>query len=260
MVPKKNLRIIQKFIDEGNKVILVSGRNIGSGRKVIKKIGRPVTLLGCNSAFVFENNKRVSETVFDNEKLKEVLEYIDAKFKPTTYLIMAEKSNCLMYCKRIKLFTLLFYPFWDLAQGSYHEPYKYISKKEFEKQLGTAKIYKVMIFLGIGNRAKAFASIANKYLNKNKPFCEYSWTSSSLELTPYGVNKASGIIKYCEEHNIDKNDVFVVGDSGNDIAMFKEFHEHSFCMDHGPTAVKKYAKYNISNFSELENYLFDGKE
>lgn len=256
MICRKNLKMVRRFIDEGNILLIVSGRNYLSGLRVAKRIDRKVVLLGCNSSLICEDNKLISDTCFNNEELKQFLNYIDDTFKPKTYVLMTDKDNLLMYCKRIRFFTKLFYPVWAFAQGSYYEPFR-INKKDYLYQLDHNKIYKVMIFLGVGKKAKAFASIANKYINANKPFCESSWTASSLELTPFGINKASGILKYIESKGYSKNDVYVVGDGGNDIVMFKEFYEHSFCMKHGMASVGKYAKHIINKYTDLEKFLFE---
>ena len=47
----------------------------------------------------------------------------------------------------------------------------------------------------------------------------------------------------------------MVGDSGNDIPMFKEFPENSFCMSRAPETIQKYAKYTIDKYEDLSRYL-----
>lgn len=42
--------------------------------------------------------------------------------------------------------------------------------------------------------------------------------------------------------------------------MFEAYHEHSFCMDHSPDAVKKHAAHIVKRFSDLESYLYPSAE
>ena len=59
---------------------------------------------------------------------------------------------------------------------------------------------------------------------------------------------------------INHDDIFVVGDSGNDISMFKEYQENSFCMSHAPLSVSKYAKHIVKRFENIDDYLNEDKE
>ena len=76
-----------------------------------------------------------------------------------------------------------------------------------------------------------------------------------IEFTPTNCSKAEGLKYYANYHKINAEDIFVVGDSGNDISMFTEFHENSFCMAQAPLSVSKYAKNQIRNFWELEKFI-----
>ena len=57
--------------------------------------------------------------------------------------------------------------------------------------------------------------------------------------------------------NEKDSEIYVVGDSGNDISLFKAYPKNSFCMGHAPDAVKKYAKYTIEKFEDLSRYIFE---
>ena len=58
---------------------------------------------------------------------------------------------------------------------------------------------------------------------------------------------------------INKDDVYVVGDSGNDITMFNKFHEHSYCMKRGHPSARKYAKHIITRVYKLEKLILRGE-
>lgn len=254
MIPKKNLKVLRNFVDNGGTLVIASGRNNTFANKVINKINRPLVFLGCNSAIIYENKKITNEILLDNHELRSFLDDFNKRFSPTTNILMTDKDNCLMNPLKRKLITFLFYPIYNLFQGVYREPFQ-ISKKRFNYQLDNAKIYKCMIMIGITKSAAAYAQVVNKYLMSNYPRFEFNWSSSSIEITAKGANKALGIKKYIESHGFKKSEVAVVGDSGNDIDMFKEYYENSFCMGHSFSTVKKYANNIIDNFSDIEKFL-----
>ena len=46
-----------------------------------------------------------------------------------------------------------------------------------------------------------------------------------------------------------------MGDSGNDIAMFKEFYENSYCIAKANINVRKHAKHVIRYFDDIEKEI-----
>ena len=84
---------------------------------------------------------------------------------------------------------------------------------------------------------------------------ECSWTSIINEITPQNCNKAYGLKFYCDYLKINHEDVYVVGDSGNDISMFNLFHENSYCMAKAYPSVKKYAAHTISRVHKLDELV-----
>ena len=85
---------------------------------------------------------------------------------------------------------------------------------------------------------------------------ESSWSNNAIEITNIQCSKGNAILKYICIKGISKEDVYVVGDSGNDISMFKEFKENSFCMSHAHRVVKKYSNNIIDKFVDLKKWLF----
>lgn len=254
MISKENLKLIRDFIDNGNKFVIASGRNYLAAKKIIKKINRPITFIGCNSAIIFENGKLIYEKPFDAKQIFELMTSIEKRFDPSNYVLMSENENCMIYARKYRISFKLFYNFWANSQGVYKEPYRIVNKDTFINEIKNGKIYKVMCFFGLGHRNSVKASIISKYLSKYENL-EVNWSSISIEFNPKGCNKAYGIKEYLKLHNYSKDDVYVIGDSGNDVCMFKEFYENSFCMEHSNSSIKKYAKTIVKNFNDLKDYI-----
>lgn len=247
----ENLKFIRDFIDEGNKVILISGRSFDFLKIVEQKINRPCSLICFNGALIYDE-KIISSTTIPNEVSKNIVKLFTDYFDLPGTFIMTSKG---VYIKlnTTKIFKNLAKIYYK-SQKIYKENYCF-DNLEFDKELNNGDIYKIMLFFGISRKRKEKASEANKVLRNLLKNYESSWSDEVIEITAKDCNKAKAILKLIDTENIKKDDVIVVGDSGNDISMFKEFYENSFCMGRANPIVKKYAKRTIDKFSDLSLYL-----
>lgn len=254
LISEKNLVFLRKWIDSGNKLVLASGRNYKDAEKVLKKLDREATFIGCNSAVIYENGKIVHENLLKGDEILSLISRIEERFDPSNYVVMTENYNTYIYSRKYKGAFRIGYPIYKMSQGVYGSPYKIVKYKDFIKEIKEGKIFKLMCFFGIGHKNSVRASIVAKYLSKYENY-EVNRSSISIEFNPKGCNKAQGILKYLEMHNYSHDDVYVIGDSGNDVCMFKEFFENSFCMEHSNSSIKKYAKNIVENVYDLEKFI-----
>ena len=252
-VSKENLFFVQSFIDNGGKVILVSGRSIEYGKQVEKALGRKCILIGYNGAVLYENNNILRSECIDKEEIKNIISDINKTYKIPSIMIMTEKG---FYIKVKNSYRLLkfFYRIYNKLKGKYGE-ISHFKEKEFDEALENEKVYKLMFFIGITNKRKKQAMELNKLIRNIYQNVESSWCNEVIEITPKGCSKGSRVRDYCTINNISDDEICVVGDSGNDISMFKEFKNNSFCMAKAPEVVKKYAKYTIDKFEDLSRYI-----
>lgn len=92
----------------------------------------------------------------------------------------------------------------------------------------------------------------------NKYFPELEYTTSmtnNLEAMNFGINKGSGLMRLCEAENIDINDIYALGDSKNDLAMF-EAVENCFAVSNACDELKRISKGVIcSNQEHIMCYM-----
>lgn len=254
MIPKKNIDFIRRFIDEGNKVVLCSGRNLPYALKVQNKLQRNIDVIGCNSSFIYSNGKLVKSSAMKAPEVGAMVKEFVDKFGIRVWLLMSKKQS-LVIAGNLSRFAKWLYTFLYFTHGVYAEKY-IISNDAFKEELETGEIYKLMMFFGLGKRAKERACEANKYIRENyQDIVEASWTDNFIELTAPNVSKSNGLKDYCEINNINPKDIYVVGDSGNDISMFQTFYEHSFCMKHSSDKIKKFAKYQVKRVADIEELI-----
>ena len=254
MISPKNLYFLQNFIDEGNKVVIISGRSIDFGKKVINKIGRDCSIIGFNGTCVYSDNQFIEKKTMPNELVKEFIDDTFQTCKNFGVFLMTDKgvsvhlktkSKFLRWCAKV----------YYKSQKIYAEQFSSL-ESDYEHELAYGNIYKAMLFFGISKRKMKAASEANKILRNSFENFECSWSGPVIEVTLKGCSKANALKDFIKLKNYSKDDVYVVGDSGNDISMFKEFYENSFCMEHSPKSIKKYARYTIDKFEDLSRYIY----
>lgn len=259
MISGGNRAFIYRFMDDGGKLLLVSGRNLYTPEKVASVLGRELDVVGCNGAFVISGGHYVKEAFLDRAFVKTMLKEVGREFHIPLTMLFTKHRNIVMPVTGVSRFTGMCYSVYQASQLAYRDPV-IRSDKAYVEELEKGEIYKVMLFFGIAGKAVEMARKCNEILKERYPEAEFSWCRQTVEITPKGCTKDSGIASYLEYNRIEKDNVLVVGDSGNDISMFEAFKENSFCMEHSPVAVKEHAAHVVKRFYDLEGYLYPSEE
>lgn len=260
LISNKTRKFIRGFIDEGNHFVVVSGRNIGPCSRVFTKLERQGTAIGCNGAFIIHEGQLIYSKTFEPDILRRVIKYCEENFETKGFYVMADTDEFVQRNRFKSLIYRFMNSLWYFYQGALRNPFT-INEKRFNEIVDTGHAYKLMIMFGISKKSKKRSQEANKELFKQfGNEIEASWSNEFIEISPYGCSKSNGL-KFMENYlKINHDDVFVVGDSGNDISMFKEYQEHSFCMSHALLSVSKYAKHIVKRFENINDYLNEDKE
>ena len=255
-ISKKNVKFLRKWIDAGNKLVLVTSRSAEFCEKLKDEIQRPFDLISCTSAQIEADGKIIRKETVPNEIMEDVINKINRTARPIGILMTTDKYPCAIRDSHRKStkFLLFFYKIYWFFQFKYREPYHF-SNKDFNLEVKDGKIYKAMLFFGFGKRKSKFAKEMNKAFREQYPNVEFSWTSIVNEITPKDCTKGQGLEYYCDHLGISRDDVYVIGDSGNDITMFNAFKNNSFCMKHASKSIRKYATHTVGRVYKLEKYL-----
>lgn len=260
MISNKTVALIQKFIDEGNKFVVVSGRNSGPANRVYRRIKRPGFAIGCNGSFITESGEFIKKTTFVPETIQKVIDFVTSRFHIHGVYVMSDNDELILRKPLKPFFYRIVYRFWYWYQGALRNQIK-VSKKRFDEIINTGHAMKIMFLFGVGKKNIKVSQESNKEIYKQfGNEVETSWSNEFIEVSPLGCSKSNGLKFLTDYLKIHHDDVFVVGDSGNDISMFKEYQENSFCMSHAPLSVSKYAKHALTKFEDIEQYLYDEKE
>lgn len=255
MIAKKNLFFCQSFIDNGGKLVIASGRSLAYGKKVEKVLNRKIDIIAYNGSSIYSNHKLIFSEKLKNEDAETIIEDIFSSYRVLGVAIFCDDGLYMKTKAKLKGVALLT-KFYFKMQGVLAED-MHFEKEKYEDAIKNKNIYKVLILFGIMPGSKKRAMESNKIIRSTYENIESSWSSTVIEITQKNISKGNAISKYCEINKINKEDIYVVGDSGNDISMFKNFHENSFAMSHAPKIVKKYAKYSLDKYEDLSRYIYE---
>ena len=147
MIDTNNKLFLRKFIDNGGRVVLVSGRNIRYLEKVKRKLKRPVDAIGCNGAFIKVDDKFIKKSPMNNQRLLKVLGEMNKRYKIAGVFLMCEEYNFVVPKQEFGIKNRIGFLLYQLWQGIYKEK-TVRNDKVMHDALKHAKIYKIMIFFG----------------------------------------------------------------------------------------------------------------
>ncbi len=254
-IPKKNVKFLREWIDGGNKLVLISSRGPRFMKHLHDEIERDFDFISYTSSFIYANGKVIRDVSISGEEITAILKKIENKYHPLGLLVNVKDQPLLIKNLNVGArFIIFIYHLYWLFQGKNREPY-ILDNNYFDDVVTKGNAYKAMVFFGLAKSKSEISKEINKGLRDDFPDVECSWTSIINEITPKDCNKGFGLKYYCDYLKINHEDVYVVGDSGNDISMFNLFHENSYCMAHAYPSVKKYAAHTISRVHKLDKLV-----
>ncbi len=258
LISSKNLKFLREFIDGGGRLAVVTGRTEHFCKKVRKKINRPIDFLACNGAVINVDGTDIRRRKFDNEKATNFIKKVISEYNPNGVVLFSKDNNMVANKTHMSKRTRIVLDFYYYSQGVYYDK-MVLSDQTFWNDLHNGSVYKLMIYFGITKNSQNEAYEANKvFRNEHGNDYECNWVGPFIEITEKDISKGASIKFYCEKVGINFNDVHVVGDSGNDISMFKEF-ENSYCMKHSKPGIQKYARHIVRRVSDLKTYFETNK-
>lgn len=255
MVTKKNKAFLHRFVNDGNKVVLVSSRHVSFLKKVNRKLGIDCDFIAADGTTIVSNDKVIAENYFDREKLLSLVKDLRRTGHADMFILSSKRHGMVMTRSMVKKWITALYLAYMYSQGVYKE--KWIrSDQVFYNEIEKGESAKLMLLVGITKKKIAYSEKLCIELQEKYPDFNFVWLKQFIEITPKGCSKADGISFYLDYHGISKDNILVVGDSGNDVPMFDRFPNASYCMSHAAPSVKSHAKHIISRVSDLEEVLY----
>lgn len=230
-VKAQDFTAIQEFQKEGNLFGICSGRTLFGLNNALNGTGVHLDfyILASGSAIADENEKYIIQHTLSRDLISRIVETLDSS-----------------------LMTILF-----CHQNHYYS----LGKKQ---QKGHAKNIKhVMdapdyayesLHLGFDEDGTIIRQYRKILLEKFSDEIEVHHNINNLDITPKNCSKGHAIKQLAELYNVDYDDVYVIGDSYNDISML-EATLNAFSFNRSPDEVKKHANYLVDDIAQAINII-----
>ena len=255
MIDKKNIAFLRHIKEDGGRVVLVSSRSIGFLDKVSKKLGFEVDYIGTDGTAVVADGKRIRDEFFESGALKALVTDLRTNYDPPLFIASSHDHPLILTRTKVSHMTNFMYVLYQAVQGVYRE--KWVrSDHVFFREIENGKVHKLMVLIGLTKKKRLRSYQITQELQKKYPDFEFVWLDQFIEITPKGCSKASGLEFYLDSLGLNRDNVVVVGDSGNDVPMLDAFKGHSYAMKHAPEKVKEHASGVVSRVYEIEEILY----
>lgn len=229
-----NIKSIKKWLDAGNQFAVATARVLHHYPIITDKLGFDINYIGSNGAAC----KFGEETII---KLMPMQVYIDI----ANYL----KENEINASCGINIDGKWYWSSKDCYPFGYH-----IFSPEMESKSQVTNLSEINPTDGI-DRIQVYVpeeicgDIKQKIIDMNFDVNVHLSDKDLIDIAPSNASKGNGIHDLCERFKIRVEDVIVVGDSENDIAMFS-ITQHSYCIDHAAEHVLTHATYKVKSLQE----------
>lgn len=232
---------IHNFINEGNQFILATGRIDSDIIAIQNKLGiNPPYRISQNGAVVTKGDSEVIHEIgIPTSNLGQLTDYL--------FSVMAKYNFVLEVSFQQRRYSNTKRPI-----GINHA---FTTPIIHDDKLKERALDDPILFLILSENESCFAEIAN-HIQKNFSRLQAVKTSEGcLEILHRQATKGNAIEVVLRDLGIlSKEHVYVVGDSYNDISMFKKF-KNSFVMSTSPTDVEKYANYRANVVGEVVDFI-----
>lgn len=229
----RNVEKIEYFMSEGGCFSLSTGRTVGAVGPVLRQIKRVSPSIVSNGSMIYdyENKKVLDELFVDKSDYYIVKKVMDMGLN--VGIEVHSGDRVLTLCRTEETDIHQKYEWLESTDIGYGEAVKYRWNKT------------VMLFSCEADREAAKEMIAKQNVNS-----DFVYTSAVIadkvryyyEQFPKGVSKASALKKLCKILNIQKGNVFAMGDYYNDLEMIKTA-DIGAVPSGAPDEVRQYADY-----------------
>ena len=244
LVDKQNRNYIKNFYGD---VVLVSGRNPKFCAKVCNKLKIYHNFIALNGSIIVKNGNIIYRQSMKKTVLSSLIDFLDSYYDNYEALIFDKYDNIISYSpidpKELKKSHRRHLN----KNGRLHDKIIVNMKKAKQLLSDSTDIHKVIVY------SKECDDMALLLKEKFGDHFAFFSDNHSIEICPIGVSKGAALKYLINTTKVKENEVYVVGDSINDIPMFDIF-ENSFVMSKAPDFIKIHAKNSIEKFTDLEKY------
>lgn len=237
-ISSKNLEALKKAKQKGNILVAATGRNYLYAQLAIGEHWDLFNYyLGCNSGIIHN----IPERIYSSNKNKidfDFLQIIDEEVREERGTVQVSTMWNVFIGFYIEDKTSPIIK-WHLKE-KFFDPYPSIDEMQ-------EKDKESIILISVHLDENKVRYYQQRWSEKYGDKFEFAITSRfNIDINPKGVNKLAGIKTIVEKENIEYDNVFVFGDTQNDIKGL-EYYNNTYAMDNALPEVKNAAKYIIGD-------------
>ncbi|WP_338984153.1 HAD-IIB family hydrolase [Spiroplasma endosymbiont of Othius punctulatus] len=247
-ITNKNVKFLKEWVNNGNKLVLASGRSHSSLKKKANFYGlQPEYYVTNNGSCTFKKDGSNLEEIFiakedRNELLKSMIKYEDSS---NIVYVVSEGKRGFSLTEKTEENAV---EHDHLVETFYNHGVD--KERAIVDVIEREDLYGIYFIL---DKPHGGHKILNDYTDHKN--IKVIYTSKRLiEMMPKHVSKARGIKIISKLENIKLENIYSAGDSQNDIEMLR-FTNNSFAMNEGHNDTKKAAKNNVDNLHDIKNYI-----
>lgn len=245
-VHEKSIEYIKQFRDSGHIFILCTGRNLGGVKHLINNYDiEPDGFVLCNGSVVLDNkfetiyNEQIEDKIIKKvfEESKNINEY-NFYFgdSDNIYIVEGYNSNPMISAMELR-------DDMNIVK---------IDEKDFYNRVYSANT------IGVEIKDKCIEKTQKKILELENLLGQHVSlyrNQNFIDIAPKGCSKSEGINKVLGIHNVNEENVFVIGDSWNDASMFDKY-KNSYTFSYAETELQNRANNIVDAFYDcLESLL-----
>jgi Cof subfamily protein (haloacid dehalogenase superfamily) len=254
LVSKENIKFLKWAKSNGHEVVFVTSRNRQFVEKVLKEIDLDIDFVCQNGCVVVHQHQVIVDKLMAKEDVQQVTKFIQNRHQRYMFSIDTKEASNIVFSSAYIWYINILYRVYYFLQGRYREDFDKDNSR-FEKEIQqSTTIQRLLIYFGRGKKAKKLALEESHVLKSKFPNLEIAWINGLIEVASLGTNKGHALTTLVEAKKWNKDDVIVIGDSGNDVPMFTMFSQ-SYCMEHAHPSIKKQARYVINRVYHLQKII-----
>lgn len=245
----KSIENIDRFKNDGNLFILSTGRALCELDSIINEYKLDVdAYVLCNGAFILDKSLNIIEDFkIDSDIVYKISKYVLSTNNFTLSVLDGYKSYLIKSKNILKarnLFNL----------NSLKKIYKMLINKSSNLELLNLNHLKdndlninIMSIYSLNDNVEKAENLKN---HLNDEFGEYITAYRNkyfVDVVFKSCSKATGIEKVCKNFNLADNNVYVIGDSWNDLSMFERY-DNSYTFTYAEKTLQKKANKVIDSF------------
>ncbi|ASP28062.1 HAD family hydrolase [Spiroplasma corruscae] len=233
--------ILNYQVESESKFFIVTGRAYQNMKYYIKQLKIKLPIICSNGSAIIDpiTNKVLFENSMSDSVVLKLLDHAH-KNSLDVNIYTAKDLISLKTSERYKKYQELFahYPKELQPEFIFIDSYLDLIEDIKNKKYKTLKL--MYSFDPIQDKEKHLNLV--NFLDEMNLYHPQTFIQSRLimDAMEKGVNKATGLEKWCELMNVDKNNIHVVGDNNNDIEMVSSF-KYGISVGNGVSALKEVA-------------------